>query len=156
MFEPMNPTESKRFLPSGWRGVGLRMCLLLSFAAPASGASASKPVELIPPSLGTLFYSAPERAAIARARFGQEDEESSAIVRVTGIVKRNRGKSTAWINGQAVPEGQSQAPAVTTTISTSGVVVDGQRVRVGEALDIHTGQRADIVEPGAVTIRAKK
>lgn len=153
MSDAMNPNHLTGSRPVG--RVSSSLCLLL-FAASATGASATEPLAATNRPLGTLFYSAAERDAIVRARFGLSDEEGpSSIVRLNGIVKRSGGKSTAWINGQAVPEGQSQAPGVTTTISTSSVTVDGQRVRVGEALDINTRQRADIVSPGAVTIKRR-
>lgn len=153
MSDAMNPLAPAGSRPFGWVSSGL--CLLLITAA-ASTASATESLAATNQRLGTLFYSASERDAIVKARFGLVDEETpSAIVRLTGIVKRSGGKSTAWINGQAVPEGQSEAPGVKTTISTSSVTVDGQRVRVGEALDINTRQRADIVSPGAVTIKRR-
>jgi hypothetical protein len=153
MFELVNPIEPTGRLPG--RQLRWGLCLLLSFAAPVNAAPAGEQFSSTGSPLGTLFYSAAERNAIAKARFGQADEENSisTLVRVSGIVKRVGGKSTVWINGQAVPEGQSQAPTVKTTISGSSVTVDGQRVRVGETLDINTRQRADIVSPGAVTTR---
>ncbi len=152
LLKPLKPTSAPPFVRE--RG-GLCLCLLLSFAASAVGAPVSDVPGLNSPRLGTLFFSQPEREAIVKARFGIVDEESPSIVRLTGIVKRSGGKSTAWINGQAVPEGQSEAPGVKTTISTSSVTVDGQRVRVGEALDTNTRQRADIVSPGAVTSKGR-
>ncbi len=153
----MKPIQPKAAAPTrrASAGLGLGLGLLLSFAAPASGAPPGELLATDDSRFGTLFYSASERDAIARARFGPDAEQSSSIVRVTGIVKRAGGKSTAWINGQAVPEGQSQAPTVKTTISPSSVTVDGQRVRVGEALDINTRQRQDIVNPGAVTSKVR-
>ena len=164
MSELMKPIE-----PKGRASIGrirLGLCLLLTYAVSASAAPASDLPGMSDALAGTLFYSASERKAIAKARSGQTTtgqsstteqsttEQSSTVVHVTGIVKRGGGKSTAWINGQAVPEGQSQSPTVKTTISASSVTVDGQRVRVGEALDINTRQREDIVNPGAVTSKA--
>jgi hypothetical protein len=155
MFETINRPALTAPIPLTRLGWALCGCLFL-LANQAHGASEGDPLSKTESHLETLFYTAQERHAITQARLGEFDEESSSIVRVTGIVKRTSGKSTAWINGHAVAEGQTQAPAVKTTISSASVTVDGQRVRVGEALDINTRQRADIVEPGAVTIRANK
>ena len=153
MSDALNPHHPAGSRPVGWGRDGLCLCLLL-FAAAGTEALATEALVATNQRLGTLFYSPSERDAIVRARLGLLEEETpSAIVHLTGIVKRSGGKSTAWINGQAVPEGQSEAPGVKTTISTSSVTVDGQRVRVGEAVDINTHQRVDIVSPGAVTTK---
>ncbi len=137
-------------------------CWLLTCAVAASAAPASDPPGTHGALAGTLFYSASERNAIAKARSGQTiagqgstTEQIGTTVHVTGIVKRGGGKSTAWINGQAVSEGQSLAPTAKTTISASAVTLDGQRVRVGEALDLQTRQREDVVNPGAVTRKTR-
>jgi hypothetical protein len=112
-----------------------------------------------PPSerLGTLFYSAAERSAITSARQGQPDAApSSSLMTINGVVKRKSGNSTAWVNGQAVRDGQPVPPAARLTTTGDGVLLDGQPVRVGETLDLTTLQRNDIVAPGAVTIRKPK
>ena len=150
MFETMKLPALKGLTSSALSSLGLGACLLL-LLTPAHGASPSNLLSMPDIRLGTLFYSAQERLAITQGRSGESEVESSSIVRVTGIVKRTGGKSTAWINGQAVPEGKTQAPMAKTTISPNSVTVDGQRVRVGEALDLNTHERADIVSPGAVT-----
>ncbi len=107
--------------------------------------------------LGTLLYSAAERSAITRTRLGQADATPvDNLMTVNGVVKRHGGNSTVWINGRAVGEGQSTPPTIRTTISTTGVTLDGQHVRVGETVDINTGERTDIVAPGAVTLKSRK
>ncbi len=115
------------------------------------------PVALAAPSptgaLGTLFYSPDERAAIVQARSGEKTAETASGLAVTGLVKRATGKGTVWVNGQSVPEGQAVPPAAAPTIRHDGVVIDGSRVRVGETLNPRTGERADIVAPGAVSAR---
>ncbi|MBU3898052.1 MAG: hypothetical protein KJ614_03850 [Gammaproteobacteria bacterium] len=112
--------------------------------------------------LGTLFYSPAERAVITRARqgLGQGQAESAApissLVTVNGVVKRQDGNSTAWVNGQAVQDGLSAPPANRVTSTGRGANLDGRPVRVGETLDLSTLERTDIVAPGAVTIRRSK
>jgi hypothetical protein len=106
--------------------------------------------------LGTLFYSAAERSAISRERQGNTTAEVSNVLNVTGIVKREHGNSTVWINHQPVAEGQSLPPTSRTTISATGVTLDGQRLRVGEGLDLTTHERTDIVRPGTVKTEGKK
>lgn len=109
--------------------------------------------------LGTLFYSAAERSALVRARKGQTDTVSapvSNLMTLNGVVKRKSGNSTAWINGQAVKDGQSVPPANRLATTERGVTLDGKPVHVGETLDLTTLQRSDIVAPGTVTIRRAK
>ncbi len=135
----------------------LGLCVLgFVFAASALATEAPSPAQ--GERLGTLFYSAAERSAIVLARQNETAAvvKPSSVVNVSGIVKRQHGNSTVWINGQAVPEGQTVAPAARTTISITGATLDGQHVRVGETVDIDTHERADIVAPGAVTIKGRK
>ena len=111
--------------------------------------------------LNTLFYSPAERIAMTRARQeqGPAQAQSTPIsnqMTVNGVVKRQGGNSTAWVNGQAIKDGQPAPPANRVTTTERGVVLDGRPVRVGEALDLSTLERTDIVAPGAVTIRRSK
>lgn len=144
---------------TGWPVAASRLwlgALGTVFGVSALGAEALNPAQ--GERLGTLFYSAAERSAIALERQGEAAAavEASSVVNVSGIVKRERGNSTVWLNGRAVAEGQNMAPTARTTISIDGVTLDGQRVRVGEAVDINTHERTDIVAPGAVTIKKRK
>jgi hypothetical protein len=124
------------------------MCTLGAAAVEASSPSGE--------GLGTLFYSGAERRAMVRARNGGGTEEVSSVLTVTGIVKRDNGKSTVWINDQPVPEGQSVPLIARTTITAGIVTLDGQQVRVGETLDINTHSRTDLVEPGSISKKLKK
>lgn len=144
---------------AGWRVAASRLGLgvlgiVLGVSAVATEALSPAPADR----LGTLFYSPAERSAISLGRQGEAATtvEASSVVNVSGIVKRERGNSTVWINGRAVPEGQSVTPVARTTISITGVTLDGQHVRVGETVDINTHERTDIVAPGAVTIKSRK
>lgn len=112
-----------------------------------------------PPSddLGTLFYSTAERTAITRARVEntQDGPQGNQMV-VSGVVKRQHSKSIAWINGEAVNDGQSAQSIRRVRVTDKGVTLDGNPVRVGEKLELTTGQRSDIVEPGAVSVTRRK
>lgn len=101
--------------------------------------------------LGTLLYAPAERAAILGARQGasvQEDVKSTTL-RYQGVVQRSGAKSTVWINGKPLVQGDSAAPELKGTQA----VVAGQPLRVGQSIDTTTGQRHDVVEPGAVVVR---
>lgn len=131
---------------------GSVLSVLLAGSALAAHASASAGERL-----GTLFYSAAERAAIVRARQDEPDAPaSSSQITVNGVVKRHSGPSTAWVNGRAVVEGQPLPPATRLGVTARGVTLDGTAVRVGESLDLSTRERSDIVAPGAVTTRGKQ
>ena len=111
-----------------------------------------------PDDLGTLFYSSSERAAVLKARLGEVDAPSiSSIFTVDGVVKRAGGKSTAWINGRAIPEGQSPFPnTVRLAINAGSITVRGTRVRIGETVNLDNLQRADFIAPGSLISKAAK
>lgn len=104
--------------------------------------------------LGTLFYSPVERTAIASAREGKA--ETASGLTLSGIIKRDGGKGTVWVNRRPVPEGQPVPPAPTPTITSQGVTIDGKPVRVGETVNLVTGERTDIVPAGAVSTGKSK
>lgn len=108
--------------------------------------------------LGTLFYSSAERAAIVA---GRKDEataaySSGAAVSLSGLVRRPGRKSTAWINGQIVEEGQAVTAAGVPSIGKKTVLIDGREVKVRETLDLETGTRTDALPQGAVSVRNSK
>jgi len=134
-------------------GTVLGRGLLLALLLPAT-ASAQPGEER----LGTLFFSPAERAAIVAARRSAPSGvvNYGTSVSVSGLVKRGRQKSTAWINGQTVAEGQAVPAAGIPVISARGVTIDGQNVRVRETLDLESGARNDALPKGAVSIRRQK
>jgi hypothetical protein len=134
----------------------LVLALLLAF--PEAHAETPPPNDA---RFGVLFYSPAERAAIVRARRGEAGEDQnqgngknvSNLATLDGVVKRERGKGTLWINREAIPEGQSP-PSLSTSVPTAaGAAINGKRVRVGESLDLSTGERSDIVPDGTVSVR---
>lgn len=135
------------------RGVRLGLIVASLATLGVSSHAATSPND----ELGTLFYSPAERIAITRARVeGAESGPQSNQMVVSGVVKRQHAKSTAWINGKAVNDGKSVQSIRRVRITDKGVTLDGNPVRVGEKLELTTGQRSDIVEPGAVSMTRRK
>ncbi len=126
------------------------LALFLLFAAGNAGAATGGE------RLGTLFYSPAERAALVSARSGDTRQDTVSGLRLGGIVKRAGGKGMVWINGQPLPEGQPVSTAPAPEITAQGATIDGKPVRVGETVNLVTGERIDIVPPGAVSSGKKK
>lgn len=125
--------------------------LALLFSLPVYAAASAKAE-----GLGTLFYSPTERSAISSAREGKTGNDTASGLTVSGIIKRESGKSTAWINNKAIPEGQPIPPASAPKITAQGVTIDGKPVRVGETVNLVTGERTDILPPGTVSAGKRK
>ena len=107
--------------------------------------------------LGRLFFSPEQRAALdARRKARIPDQPASVDVvspttRFDGYVKRSGGRSTVFVNGDAVLEGTAGAPVVDPERRGGRVPVTagegGQRIelRPGEVLDRSTGQVRDVL-----------
>ena len=109
-----------------------------------------------PPDLGTLFYSGAERASLTRSRAGEEVAQPVARVMqmtLNGIVRRDGGNGTLWINTHPVLENQVSFPGVRVAFSSQGLAVNGQLMRVGETMDLKSQQRRDIVSPGSIKVK---
>ena len=57
------------------------------------------------------------------------------------------------MNGQPVPEGSPIARQPAPAIEKTGVAIAGQRLRIGESLDLMTGERSDFLPQGAVAVK---
>lgn len=175
MLAPHAPSAIARPLaaPRAWRArhaVCTLACTLLAFGVhPALASQQVVPLEAqptvanatvggaVPERLGPLFYTPAERDALVRARQGEADTPLHVSrVTVNGLVKRDRGHSTAWVNGQAVEDGHSLPLAGRVGVGRARVSVNGQPLRVGESLDLMTRVRGDVVAPGAVTVKGGK
>ena len=103
-------------------------------------------------SMDTFFYTPAQRQNIRLARqsgvVGAPSTQTAApaVVHLQGVVRRDLDLGTAWVNGQALPEGAPQSPR----LSGADAIVRGQRLQVGESVDSVTGERTDVVAPGAV------
>lgn len=101
-------------------------------------------------SIGTLFYSPAERAALVAARSGITQ---SAVYTLNGITQRGAGKSVAWINGRAVTQIPPDAAIPTLVIKRDHVLIEDQPIKVGETLDIISGQRGLRLPEKAVQVK---
>jgi len=117
--------------------------------------------------LGRLFFTPEQRAALdARRKARVPDKPAAAqqaespITRVNGAVQRSGGRSTVWVNGEAIPEGApSGVPQPAPSAAGSGRVSlpageSAQRydLRVGESLDRGSGEVRDVIGEGEVRV----
>ncbi len=118
--------------------------------------------------LGRLFFTPEQRAALdARRKAPVPDKPAatpqteSPVTRVDGAVRRAGGKSTVWVNDEAIPEGaQSGGPQIAPRGTGPGRVSipageSAQRydLRVGESLDRGSGEVRDVIGEGEIRVR---
>jgi len=115
--------------------------------------------------LGRLFFTPEQRAALDARRAARLPDKPAAAAespttRVDGYVKRSSGKSTVWVDGEALPDGlQLEGLRVQRGNDPTRVTVtigeDRRRIemRVGETLDRATGEVKDVIGDGEVRIR---
>jgi len=110
--------------------------------------------------IGRLFFGPAERANLEKMRLAPPPPEPPKVeevkrpvgtVSVNGIVTRSSGRSTTWVNGEAAHD------ALRPTDSTARVPVGETKravpLRVGETLDIDSGERRDLLGGGSIRIR---
>lgn len=116
--------------------------------------------------LGRLFLTPEQRTALdARRKARIPDKPAvmvveSPVTRVDGLVTRGSGKSTVWVNGEAVPEGsQPDGLRVTSSRSDSSRVIvnigeAGNRVdlKIGQAFDRDTGEVRGLLKGGEIKV----
>ena len=100
--------------------------------------------------IGTVFYSPSERAALVAARNGIAQTNAFTI---NGIIERMQGKSAAWINGRAIPELPPDPVLTTLKIRRDHVLIEKHPIKVGETLDIISGQRVLPLPENAVRVQ---
>jgi hypothetical protein len=101
--------------------------------------------------LQTLIYSPAQRQEITRGRMGLAGVQDEPTTRLNGVVHRAAGKGTVWINNQPYREGSAPAGP----IRGVDALVEGRQLRVGESVDKASGERTDVLAPGAVRVRSK-
>jgi hypothetical protein len=115
--------------------------------------------------LGRLFFTPEQRSALdARRKARLPDRPAAAVVvsptmRLDGYVKRSSGRSTVWVNREALDEGGSDAPRLPRggVDDRVSVPVGETRARVqmkpGETLDRGNGDVRDVLGDGEIRIR---
>jgi hypothetical protein len=114
--------------------------------------------------LGRLFFTPEQRSALdARRKARVPDRPAAAVVasptmRLDGYVKRSGGKSTVWVNREALDEGGTDAPRLPRgTEDRVSVPIGETRSRVqmkpGETLDRGNGEVRDVLGDGEIRIR---
>jgi len=117
--------------------------------------------------LGRLFFTPEQRAALDARRAARLPDKPAAAAespttRVDGFVKRSSGKSTVWVDGEAIPDGlqleglrlrRGDDPTrVTVTVGEGGRRVE---LRIGETLDRATGEVKDVLGNGEVRVERR-
>jgi hypothetical protein len=114
--------------------------------------------------LGRLFFTPEQRQALdARRRARLPDRPSTPVVaspttRLDGYVTRDKGKSTVWVNGEALPESAPEAPRIGGSGRVTVNVGDGGargNLRPGETLDRGTGEVKDVLGNGEIRIERR-
>ena len=118
--------------------------------------------------LGRLFFTPEQRAALDARRAARLPDRPVSVVaaspttRLDGYVKRSGGKSTVWVDGEAVPEGtQPEGLRLRRGDDPSRVTVivgeDGRRVdlRIGQTLDRGSGEVKDLIGGGEVRLERR-
>jgi hypothetical protein len=113
---------------------------------------------------GRLFFTAEQRQALdARRRARVPDRPNAPVVaspttRLDGYVRRDNGKSTVWVNGEALPETAPEAPRIGTGRVTVNVGEGNTRagLRPGETLDRGSGEVRDVLGDGEIRVQPSK
>lgn len=117
--------------------------------------------------LGRLFFTPEERAALDERRRARLPDKPVAVPvaptsRVDGYVQRAGGRSTLWLDGEAVRDGaRSGELSVRGGGDPSRVTVilgEGRRVqvRVGETIDRESGEVRDVIGDGEVSVEPRR
>jgi len=133
---------------------------LLSFALLAPCGAGAQELE-------RLFFTPAERAALDARRKARLPDKPAAVAaspttRIAGSVARSSGKSTLWLDGYAVrdgnqPEGVNMSVRRGSDPSRVTVLVGEERrrveMRVGETLDRGSGEVKGVIGNGDIRIK---
>ncbi|MEW5861998.1 MAG: hypothetical protein AB1773_00175 [Pseudomonadota bacterium] len=117
--------------------------------------------------LGRLFFTPEQRAALDARRKARIPDKPTAVVpespltRIDGLVRREGGRSTVWLNGvpapeSAQPEGIRIAPARRDPLAVSLTVGEQPQrfeLKVGQTLERASGEVRDLLGEGAIRVR---
>lgn len=118
-------------------------------------------------SLGRLFFTPEQRLLLDNARRQkvkieeQSEEQAPEIVSLNGVVRRSDGHTTVWLNNRAVsdrraPGGVTVVPRGTASDPVTFTMPQGDRsisLRVGQNLDVTTGQVVEPFDPKAAEMK---
>lgn len=119
--------------------------------------------------LGRLFFTPEQRGALDARRKARIPDKPAAIAiespvtRIDGVVSRRGGKSTTWVNGEAVPEGtqpeglrvqpkRKDTGRVVVNVGETEAEVD---LKIGQSFDRGTGEVRDSLNGGDVRINRR-
>lgn len=108
--------------------------------------------------LGRLFFTPEQRAAMdARRKARVPDKPAAAAVaspttRLDGYVRRSRGPSTVWVNGESVDARPGAEGRVPVPVGDGGARVP---MKPGQVLDRGTGEVRDVLGEGEIRIRRR-
>ena len=136
----------------------IALAMLYVLAAAAGPASAQQ--------LGRLFFTPEQRDALdarRKARLPDKPAASAPLrsTRVDGYVLRSGGKTTVWVNGEAIPQG-SRADEMRALVrgdapgrASVSVGESRQRVelKIGATLDHGSGEARDLIGDGKIRVR---
>jgi hypothetical protein len=119
--------------------------------------------------LGRLFFTPEQRGALDARRKARIPDKPTAVAiespvtRIDGVVSRRGGKSTTWVNGEAVPEGtQPEGLRVLPKRRDSGRVIvnvgETQAevdLKIGQSFDRGTGEVRDTLNGGDVRVNRR-
>ena len=119
--------------------------------------------------LGRLFFTPEQRAALdARRKARMPDKPAvqaeSPVTRVNGAVQRAGGKSTVWVNGEAIPESSQSAGTQATSKASdpsrvtlpAGEGAQRLDLRVGESFDRGSGEVRDVIGEGEIKVGPRR
>jgi hypothetical protein len=116
--------------------------------------------------LGRLFFTPEQRGALDARRKARIPDKPAAVVvespvtKVDGFVSRGSGRSTVWVNGEAVPEGtqpeglrvhpkRADSSRVTVNIGETDSQVN---LKIGQSFDRETGEVKDALQGGEIKV----
>ncbi len=107
--------------------------------------------------LGRLFFTQEQRAALDARRKARVPDKPTAVsvvsptTRLDGYVKRSRGPSTVWVNGESIQENIAERDGrVGVSVGESGARVG---LKPGEVLDRGSGEVRDVIGDGEIRVR---
>lgn len=97
------------------------------------------------PTVGRLFHTSQERQALDRLRENGSAQEPTAPERISldGVVKRDNGKSTTWINGVARHEGE-HPQGILVNGRQGGPAAASMQLSSGKQINLKPGQSYDV------------